>query len=245
MKVNNKILSIPPYISTAWGSINSLLMQGQTLFISLKDGTSVEIPGLEPVDIETIFQMHATVLELQNKEVMPTSNALRFFSPGQILNAQNLNQPEQNPIEIPLRFAVGNMDQMGSVFEHNPAQADMPPIPGEILEKIMSVIKLFSPEEAISCSTTEPHCNCVHCQLGRATESNTILVKEDEKTEEEIVNEKDLTFQQWDIVQSGNQLYTVTNRLDAKEKYSVYLGHPIGCTCGHEGCEHVIAVLKT
>ncbi len=62
---------------------------------------------------------------------------------------------------------------------------------------------------------------------------------------EEEISSEELSFQQWEIVQTGENLYQVVNRLDRADSYRVYLGDTIGCTCGKDGCEHVIAVLKS
>jgi hypothetical protein len=35
------------------------------------------------------------------------------------------------------------------------------------------------------------------------------------------------------------------NPLDHKEHYNVFLGDPIGCSCGNNNCEHIQAVLKS
>ena len=40
-------------------------------------------------------------------------------------------------------------------------------------------------------------------------------------------------------------LIVVTNPLDANEHYNVFLGDPIGCTCGQKNCEHIRAVLNS
>jgi hypothetical protein len=48
MRINNKILSIPPYISTSWKNIASLYLDVKDaeniLVIVLAQGTSIEIP---------------------------------------------------------------------------------------------------------------------------------------------------------------------------------------------------------
>ena len=66
-----------------------------------------------------------------------------------------------------------------------------------------------------------------------------------EREVEEDVRDDELQFEQWSISSAGDKLYNVVNRLDEQEKYRVYLGHPVGCTCGREGCEHILAVLKS
>ena len=70
-------------------------------------------------------------------------------------------------------------------------------------------------------------------------------MQENKEREEEIVSDEDLKFKTWDIVQTGEKLYDVTNPLDTKEQYHVYLGEPVGCTCGEQYCEHIRAVLSS
>ena len=55
----------------------------------------------------------------------------------------------------------------------------------------------------------------------------------------------DLRFREWDIKQTGDKLYTVANPLHAEEHYTVFLGSPIGCTCGEQNCQHIRAVLNS
>jgi len=68
--------------------------------------------------------------------------------------------------------------------------------------------------------------------------------KKQESLEEE-VSAEDLKFRDWDIVQSGDDVYIVTNPLNAEEQYNVYLGNPVGCTCGQPNCEHIRSVLNS
>ncbi len=62
---------------------------------------------------------------------------------------------------------------------------------------------------------------------------------------DEDVSEEELKFKMWDIEEIDETLFKVTNPLDANEHYNVYLGNPIGCTCGKKNCEHIKAVLNT
>ena len=62
---------------------------------------------------------------------------------------------------------------------------------------------------------------------------------------EEKIDDLDLVFRDWEIKELSNNLYTVTNPLDLNEHYNVFLGEPIGCTCGHKNCEHIKAVLQS
>jgi hypothetical protein len=68
---------------------------------------------------------------------------------------------------------------------------------------------------------------------------------QDEEEQEEMVSDEELKFRSWDVVQTGEKLYLVCNPIDSKEHYNVYLGEPIGCTCGQTHCEHIRAVLNT
>ena len=88
-----------------------------------------------------------------------------------------------------------------------------------------------------------PNCNCPYCQISRAIHGiehvNDSPVTDNEVTKDE------LTFREWNIDQKNDKLYSVTNPFNENEKYSVYLGDPIGCTCGKNNCEHILAVLKS
>ena len=61
----------------------------------------------------------------------------------------------------------------------------------------------------------------------------------------EEISEEDLRFREWDIEQKGENLYLVRNPLNQKEEYNVFLGNPVGCTCGKDNCEHIRTVLNS
>ena len=65
MKINAKMLSIPPYISTSWENISSLQADPLTgiLHIFLTNKQTVSIPGLPGPLLEGIFRAHAEFLE--------------------------------------------------------------------------------------------------------------------------------------------------------------------------------------
>ena len=236
MKINEKILSLPPYLSTPWSNVRALHMKGALLVVSLHDGDTVAIPGLSPHLIETIFSAHAAYFEKEIIEKAPSvENSLSNnpFSQAFFLGDQNSDQS--------VRFGVG-LEGMASALQHNPSQMHAPDLPKPILDKIAAIAKIVAPEDINALPKPEPHCNCIHCQIARTiTQSAAHSPEEIEET----VAPEELNFQQWDIAQSGEKLYTVVNRLDTNEKYSVYLGHPVGCTCGKSGCEHILAVLKS
>ena len=106
----------------------------------------------------------------------------------------------------------------------------------------IAIAKIISPSEELLLPKSEPGCNCFFCQIARALNPE---LSSSHTTDEPAIADEELQFQQWDIKQTGEKLYSVINRLDEHEKYNVYLGHPIGCTCGKQGCEHILAVLKS
>ena len=83
-KINQKILSIPPYISTSWKNINTLHMkeiEGKpVLVIALHNGTSIDIPGLQKSLIEEIFEAHSKYFEQETKE--PQVESLQTYEPS-------------------------------------------------------------------------------------------------------------------------------------------------------------------
>lgn len=220
MNITYKILSIPPYISTAWKNIVSLQVEarpfGHALVIELLTGRKVEIPNLDRQVIEKVFFIHAKVVEEEGKEA--------------------------NVMTASLPFPFSNLGGFTTILQHNPGQKDAPDLPQEMLEKITEMAKNFLPEDTSTLDQAEPGCNCPYCQILRA------FVKEAEEevapVEEEVTDE-DLKFRSWDIKQDNDKLYSVTNPLDKTEHYTVFLGSPLGCTCGHKNCEHIQAVLRS
>lgn len=231
--INEKILSIPPYISTTWDSIVSLHVQQDFLMIALKNGTTIQIPNLSRDILTKIFQTHTEYIESQskNKPFQDSNPTSQLFNMDNVIN-----------FGFPMRFG-GTLEGLGAAMQHNPEQSNSPDLPKEVLEKISAVAKIMDSDASLSQSLkAEPHCNCTHCQIARAITGQTPEIKE--PAEEEVTDE-DLKFRTWDIEQSGDKLYSVSNPLDKEEQYSVYLGEPLGCTCGKKNCEHIKAVLNT
>jgi hypothetical protein len=243
MKINNKMLSLPPYISTSWNHVLALHLKGSALVVCLTDGSTIEIPELRPEILETIFNAHASYLDRQSTQERPTS--IQQMKSNIPFIASSTSQETES--DFPFRLGFGTFDTLGSALQHNPSQSQAPDLPPEILSKISAIAKIIAPDDPQSIPKPEPHCNCIHCQIARAINQGLEAgqTPEDDEKKEDEIKEEDLTFRQWDISQSGDKLYTVINRLDSKEKYSVYLGHPVGCTCGKQGCEHILAVLKS
>ena len=226
MKINNQVLSIPPYISTSWKNISSILVnQDGNLVILLHSGAKIIIPNLDKSLINVIFDAHAKHLEEEEKKKEPLA-------------------PNNLSMGLPLKIGADGIESIGAAMQHNPSQADAPDLPEDVLNKIASISKIMGVEDPQMMPKPEPHCNCVHCQIARAIRGEK---KEDEDNDdlEEEVTDEDLKFKTWDIEQTGEMLYILTNPLDKNEKYTVYLGEPLGCTCGEKNCEHIRAVLNS
>lgn len=228
MKINHQVLSIPPYISTSWKNINSILVdQNGNLVILLHTNAKISIPNLDKPIINVIFDAHAKYLE---KEENDKRQKNQTFSMG-----------------IPLKISGEGVDSaiesLGLAMQHNPANANAPDLPPEILSKIASISKIMGMDNPEVTPKAEPHCNCIHCQIAKAIRGESFDDESEEVIEE--VTEEDLKFKTWEIAQTAEHLYVVTNPINKNEKYTVFLGKPLGCTCGAKNCEHIRAVLNT
>jgi hypothetical protein len=218
MKITHTVLSIPPYLSTTWKSIFSLHVQGE---------------GNAQVLIITL--LNKTEIEI------PHLSSQEIHS---IFEAHARHSKEETPLDGPFSFSIpikgdGPIDSLGMSMQHNPEQSDLPPMEPAVLKKITLIAQAFGLNNSSLLPPPEPLCNCVYCQVTRA------LSGEESPEELEEVTAEDLTFRNWDIAESAHHLYKVTNPLDPNEHYSVFLGEPIGCTCGSKNCEHIRAVLNT
>lgn len=246
MKINQKILSIPPYISTSWKNIAALHVEYEdgilVLIVTLLSGVKISVPNLQASLIETIFNCHARAIEMEEKQsnqktksIFPLLPGMSGFGPGQLFS-----------FELPLKLdALPGVDNLNSVLQHNPEQSDTPDLPTEILSKIAKLSATIGITDHNNIPTAEPHCNCIHCQIARALQKGINHRKEEEVDSEEVVSDEDLRFRTWNIAQTGDKVFVVTNPLNTEENYNVYLGDPVGCTCGEKHCEHIRAVLSS
>ncbi len=234
MKINDRVLSIPPYISTSWENIASISVKEKELklylIIELKNEHTIEIPDLSSSVLDAIFDMHTKYLESSDpKGTLNTPSA-----PNESLGFGF-------PIKIGMEGGTG-LESLGAAMQHNPDQMNAPNLPKEVLQRIISIAKVIGMDDPHNIPKPEPHCNCIHCQIARSLQVGAGM--QEENLDEE-VNEEDLKFRSWDIKQTNEHLYEVINPLDTKEKYNVFLGDPIGCTCGERNCEHIKAVLNS
>lgn len=242
MKITHKIISIPPYISTSWSNVQALHMQDTMLVVTLFDAESVYVPDLRTEEIEEIFHAHRAFLEQEEKEEKESGSSKKSRSSqslGSAFSGVSLNSDDFS------QLGIGGIEGFSSMLQHNPAQAHAPNLPAEMLEKVASVAKMMGPQETSMMPSAEPHCNCMYCQIARAISQAVDDTPAEEDVEDPEISADDLHFQEWDIKQTGDKLYQVTHRLDSDERYSVYLGEPVGCTCGRSGCEHIVAVLQS
>jgi hypothetical protein len=235
MQINSSFLHLPPHISTSWSQVCALYMQdSSTLVIQLIEGNQITVHDISPNVIENIFDSHAAYLEKEQSEQS-------LIKQPQFLTSHT-NQLEQG-IELPIQFGISSLEGIHSAMQHNPAQSMGPELPPEILQKIAAIAKIVSPPDEIqNLPKPEPHCNCMHCQIARAIRQEASSSEEDVELE---ITADDLHFDDWIIQQTGDKLYTVTHKLDPIKHYSVYLGEPVGCTCGETGCDHVLAILRS
>lgn len=223
MKLNSKGISIPPYLSTAWKNVISLGTTSRDgkflLVVLLNTGERVEIPDLESGTIAEIFESHARYIE----------------NDGEIKKKSSF----ELPLGLPLPFKInnGNLEAFGAALQHNPEQSHNSPLPPDLLKKLSNLSKTLNIEDPNFFPKPVENCGCLHCQIAKALHQGM-------KVEDE-VSAEDLKFKNWDIQQINTRLYNVTNPLDKKEQYNVYLGTPIGCTCGEKNCEHIRAVLES
>ncbi len=152
-------------------------------------------------------------------------------------------EKKANPMQFRFGFPLqpgSGIETLGGMMQHNPEQANNPDMPPEILEKLTGVAKVLGVPDDLP--PGEPNCNCTYCQFARALKGET---KTDSSAPEEEVLDKELTFRSWEIKETSDHLYLVTNPLDHNDQYRVHLKDPFGCTCGEKNCEHLRAVLNS
>lgn len=232
MLINSKILSIPPFISAQWNQIEFITTENDSVIVHFRSGKEAEIPEASPELIQKIFQAHKSFAESERQIALPPIPPL----------------PQGTPLfgtsDIKVAFSSMDPGSVGIPLQHLEELRDAPNIPPEVLEKVRSVSKLVPPEDLVNSAKPVENCNCPFCQIASAIHEDASL-KLAQEIEEETVDDADLKFEEWKIEQKGDKLFEVQSKLDSDESYSVYLGEPVGCTCGKQGCEHILAVLKS
>ncbi len=238
MKITPKLLSIPPYISTVWGNVSTVRVVDEKLVIAMKDGTTCSIPGLPQEVIDQVFACHTEYLETPALQKEELENIIEGVRSG-----------FKDLFSVIGKLGASAMGSIGKALEHDPKNANLPELPPEMVEKVRLLLNVISEEDLLNMPEAQPNCNCMYCQINRILRQ-ALAEKHGETTDvigeqEEPVEEKELQFTQWIVEPVADKLYKVTNKLDPQEEYRVFLGEPIGCTCGKIHCEHVLAVLRS
>ena len=250
MIANSSILSIPPYISISWKHVLMLSIEDGLLKVDIVGGKIVSIPELSGSDIEKIFQCHADSEgkkdRLKEKRFDMSGPAPNFPGGGFSLELGPAGMSMPPGVELPPGVDAGSFTGM---MQHDPNQKDAQNLPDEILSKIAGVAKVLGIDtDAFNLPDLDPDCNCPYCQIARAIHgkpSPNKIPDIGESDDAEHVSPGELKFREWDVSQIGSKLYAVSDPFDKSEHYQVFLGEPIGCTCGKNNCDHIIAVLNS
>lgn len=235
MLINTKILNIPPFISVQWNQIEFLATNDGSLIVNLKSGKIVQIPNLPAETIQRVFSMHGSYAEIEKPVNIPQTPPLPH-TPSMFGNSN-----------VKIAFSAMEPNGMGIPLQHIEELREAPNLPTEVLEKIKTISKLVPPEDLTNSTRPVEHCNCPFCQIASVIHSELAHINPPITVEiiDEPVKDEELKFEAWNISQTGDQLFEVQNKLDTNESYNVFLGNPVGCTCGRDGCEHILAVLKS
>jgi hypothetical protein len=252
MKITDKMISIPPYISATWDKVHHMqIVEDDILLIMLNNGYEANLTNLEPKVVNAIFAAYERWVERQNNPKILSE----LMKPPTMKGSFHIGNPEGGMVmEAGLPFQLPN----GSPLEHNPDHRNFPDIPKEIVEKIAKVASIVAPADPDALPKAEPHCNCMFCQISRAI-SNGVGEKQEDRNKSSSftdfsspppANQSELAFSAladtngWSVQQSAEdpKLYIVVKE---DELHEVVLGETIGCTCGQPHCEHIEAVLRS
>lgn len=205
VKIDDKLICIPPFISTTWEQIAFLRSEEDsetrlfTLIIHLNDGKEVRIPHLDASLIDIAFSAHIKHLERKGIGPVLHKSSEEGKTVGNILQQLTGLTPEQLA-NMPIRFGISGIEGLPGmeVLQHNQSQAGAPDMPAEALEKISGMIKMMTNGDLSVFPKPEPHCNCPHCQVARSLHGHS--KNEEPAPSEQPVTEEDLKFRDWDIL---------------------------------------------
>lgn len=241
MRINHKILSIPPYISTSWKQVLSLKTEKKDnsflLHIHLQDGSFISIPEIDESLINAIFTSHSKYLENETiPPISPPSSASFFME----LPKESLSFISPPPFLHLLQEFKG----LSSLIQHDIKKSNDPSFPQEMINKIVEATKSMKIENPKDLPKAEPHCNCPRCQISRYMNLAFKPIENDMDIDEEVKKE-DLSFKDWIIYPIENNQYKVIHPDRKEELHLVNLNSPVMCSCGSSCCEHILAVLNT
>jgi hypothetical protein len=237
MKLTPQIFSIPPYISTRWDFVLSLRVSDNVLIVTLKDGTTCTIPDLSKETIDQIFAFHTEAEEAQDRERENLKPLLESMKTG-----------FKDLMQMLSKLGTGVSGPLGRALEHDPRSANLPELPPDMVKKVQMLLNVIPKEDLLAMPENVAGCHCMYCQINRILRKAIEAEEEgmpDVLAESEPVEEKDLQFSEWIVEPIADKLYKVTSPLNHTEEYRVFLGDPIGCTCGKPRCEHILAVLRS
>ncbi len=249
MKINQRVLHIPPYISCKWSEIASIrveTIEGKDLLhVHLLSGAKATVLNLTQDEIDLIFKMHVHHLEevAEEEEKFKNVKEIPFFS--NLFQAPPMDANVATSFGAPISFHLDANDPSSLFQGHNPQFSQSPPLPKEILDKITLIAKAIGGDMIKEVEPVEL-CNCFFCQIARALKNERT---EDRKPHVPKNLPKDLLRggidPEWMVDEVGPHMFRVVSREEPEVIYQVYLGEPIGCSCGSNRCQHIIAALKS
>lgn len=245
MRINHKILSIPPYVSASWKNIASLstLASSDNTFdldILLQDGSQIKIPSMDRAIVDAIFEAHAKFLENEASSKQPPQPSM----PAPFVFESNSALMSEEGFDFPFPVGFLAAEEVRPFMQHDAAFSNLPPLPVELVSKITALTRSLNLETVNFIPKAEPHCNCPHCQITRCITSEIEEKNSQNAMEEEEISDDDLRFTSWIIRPLTNDCYEVSHP-DHSEKNIVSLQSPIHCSCEISGCEHIKAVLNS
>lgn len=241
MKITDRVLSIPPYLSTSWFNVSALFMESHpdleipTLVVCLKDNQKIHLPELEVELIEMIFENHARFLNRERPKSgisllqLPAKPALSSWMPDWLSN-------------LPVRL-MGDTEDLSIFMKHNPEINGVIPLPEEIINRVVAISRtVLRPQDKETLPIPEGDCCCPHCQIARAIHKG---FEQNEEWVDEPITDEDLRLGLWTVEPQARKKYKVTSSLDASQKFTVTLSSPVTCSCGQKHCEHIKVVLRS
>ena len=236
IKITKHLLSIPPYVSSRWEFIQSLRVQEQRLIVTLKDGSSCTVPSLSQEELSQIFIAFSSYAQQPEGEEVFKKDISQLVEGMKKGFSEFVNM---------ITKASGQALGFAKSLEHDPSNAHLPPLPPEARKRVEMLLQIVPEDEILAMHEPIADCHCMYCQVQRLLREAISRKKHPTEEEEEPVDESELKFTEWTVEPLADKLYSVRNKLNPQEEYRVFLGEPLGCTCGKANCEHIIAVLRS
>lgn len=241
MKITPFLLSIPPHVSARWEYIQSLRVQENVLIVTLKDGSSCAIPGLTQEELSQIFTAFSSYAQQPEREESKHDEILKKDL-SQLF--EGIKKGFSDFVQAFAKTGVHSLSFAKSL-EHDPANAHLAPLLPDAKRRVEMLLQIVPEEEILSMPEPVQDCNCMYCQVQRLLREALFKKKHLGEEMGEPVDESELTFTEWTVEPLSDKLYAVRNKLNPQEEYRVFLGEPLGCTCGKANCEHILAVLRS